>query len=116
MAAIAASPIAVRSVIGNDYPPVRLRPGRAGGNAFDILQRRVDNVPLIGIHRLQRHASFILQNFCRHFLGKLDQGFFALCPVVFCIHGNMDMSIAVLVHYVIRQMLDRIKIFPPGVR
>ena len=79
----------VRAFVANYDFTVFIPTDRMGGHIFNILNFRVDNAPLKGIHRLQHNISAIFLCFCSCPPCQSAQGFLSLAAVIFNIYDNL---------------------------
>ena len=71
-------------------------------------------MPLVGIHRLQRHIPPVLEYPRGHLLRQPLQALLPFKPVVFRVHMYPDPLLAALVDGVIGQLLDRVQGLAPA--
>ena len=77
----------------------------SGQNVLVVLQSRVDDSALVGIHRLQGHRTFGPLYLIRDILCQGFQRFFALLAVILSIQLHSQVTVAVLVHNQADQIL-----------
>ena len=95
----------------NDHPAVGVCAGGVSGDVVHFLQRCVDDVALIGIHRLQRGPAALFQHLLGLLSGVAAERLFPLDPVILCIYADADPAIANAVDRLIGQVLDGVQSF-----
>jgi len=73
-------------------------PGGIGRDSPVILERRVNDAPLVWVHRLERHAFLVFYHFSGDLPRKPHEGFLALGPVIFRVDQDAVMLILAAVY------------------
>ena len=97
------------AVEGDHHAAVRLRTDGVGRDAAHVLQGGVDDVALIGVHGLERHAAAVLEHLARDLAGEILQALLALGAVVLRVDIDAHALVAPGVDGVVRQLLDRVE-------
>ena len=104
----------LRLIKSHDDPPVGIGTHRVSSHTRHILQRGMDNVPLVSVHRLQRHIPPVLDCPGGLLPGQPLEALLPLEPVVLRVHMDPDPLLAALVDGVIGQLLDGVQGLAPA--
>ena len=99
------------TVVGHHHAAIGLRADGVGGDALHILQGGVDDMTLIGVHGLQRHAAAVLGHLGSHLTGQTLQTLLPLGAVVLRVHLDADALVTAGVDGVVGQLLDGVQRF-----
>ena len=99
-------------VKGNNDAAVGVNTGRVGGDAGTLLQRGVNHMAFIGVHRLQRDAAAVLDYLSSHLVCKALQALLPLGTVIFRIQLDTDPA-AGTVDGITGELLDGIQRLAP---
>ena len=65
----------------------------------------MDDVALIGVHGLERHAALVLDDLGGHLLGEVHEALLALGAVALGVHADVAALVAAAVHGVVGEVL-----------
>ena len=99
------------TVVGHHHAAIGLRADGVGGDALHILQGGVDDMTLVGVHGLQRHAAAVLGHLGSHLTGQTLQTLLPLGAVVLRVHLDADALVTAGVDGVVGQLLDGVQRF-----
>lgn len=109
----AAFPLLFLPLKGNNDAAVGVNTGRVGGDAGNLLQRGVNHMAFIGVHRLQRDAAAVLDYLSSHLVCKALQALLPLGTVIFRIQLDTDPA-AGTVDGITGELLDGIQRLTPA--
>ena len=99
------------AAVGHDDAAVRLGAGGERGHVGMILKGGMDDMALIGIHRLERDVPAIADNLARDLDGQPLERLFTLGAIVLSVDVDARALVLPAVDGVVRQVLDGVERF-----